>query len=270
MSSQALIASSRMYNVSEQVRPLWDSFFRYISAAAEVPLKIVEHRPPAPLADLWQRSNLGAAFICGYPLATWQRADRPVILAAPVADAPWALGGTRYASHIIVAKGGRISDPAQLAAAIWGWTVRDSQSGYHAPRAYFAKTWPGHAPQQTVGPLLNPTGVIEALRDRRIEAGAIDTYAYRLLEIHDPAAIEGVEVIATSEPTPCPVLAVSATVAPVLVARLRDTLLQAHENVKGKAALAALSLLRFETADLADYAQLPRCASETDRRLAPW
>lgn len=273
MTRNPLIASSRMYNVSEGVRPLWDALFDWLGAQVGQPLAITAHAAPAPLSDLWERPDLGAVFICGYPLATWsdtQDTPRPQILAAPVADAPWAMAGPNYASHIIVAKDGPIRDPAQLAQAIWGWTVRDSQSGYHAPRAYFAQNWPGHPAPWTVGPLLNPTGVIEALRRGRIEVGAIDAYAYKLLEMHDPQLIEGVQIIATSAPTPCPVLACAADLPEPSVTALRAALLGAHDSPEGRACLAPLGLVRFAPVSLADYALLPQRAAATDQRLAPW
>ncbi|AGT08926.1 phosphate/phosphite/phosphonate ABC transporter substrate-binding protein [Paracoccus aminophilus] len=270
MERRPLIASSRMYNVSEGVRPLWDALFDWLGAQARVPLTIVAHAAPAPLSDLWERPDLGAVFICGYPLAKWQGPARPEILAAPVADAPWAMEGPNYASHIIVAKDGPISDPGQLASAIWGWTVRDSQSGYHAPRAFYAAHWPDHPTPWTVGPLLNPTGVIEALRRGRIEVGAIDAYAYKLLELHEPEMLAGVEVIATSAPTPCPVLACAEAIPAPVSQALREALLHVHDTPEGRALLAPLGLRRFAPADLADYALLPRRATETDQRLAIW
>ena len=271
MNDAKLIACSRMYNVSAGVRARWDDLFAWLSAQAGVQLDIVAHASPAPLSELWERPDMGAVFMCGYPLSRWWDAERPTILAAPVAQASWAGGRPYYASHIVVAADGPIRSASGLAAATWGWTVRDSQSGYNAPRGFLAGLLSGKAPERrTVGPLLNPTGVVEALRSGRIEVGAIDAYAYELMAMHEPDTLAGLRIVATTEPTPCPPLVSSPGAPAEMVSALRQALLRAHDREDGRALLHQLGLARFDLPDVAAYGILAERAEAVDRRLAAW
>ncbi|MGO4174538.1 phosphate/phosphite/phosphonate ABC transporter substrate-binding protein [Bosea sp. TAF32] len=271
MSDAKLIACSRMYNVSAGVRVRWDDLFAWLSQEAGVALDIVAHASPAPLAELWERRDMGAVFMCGFPLSRWCEAQRPTILAAPVAEAPWAGGRPYYASHIVVTEDGPIRSAAQLGTATWGWTVRDSQSGYHAPRGLLADLLQGKLlGRSPVGPLLNPSGVVEALRCGRIEAGPIDAYAYELLAMHQPDALAGLRIVATTEPTPCPPLVSSPGVPAEMLSTLRQALLRAHECEDGRGLLRQLGLARFAHPDVADYRILAERADAVDRRLAAW
>ncbi|WP_343070096.1 phosphate/phosphite/phosphonate ABC transporter substrate-binding protein [Aminobacter carboxidus] len=271
MSVTKFIACSRMYNVSAGARARWDDLFAWLSGQAGVALDIIAYASPAPLPELWKRPDMGVVFMCGYPLSRWCDAGRPTILAAPVAAASWAGGRPYYASHIVVAADGPIKSASDLTAAIWGWTVRDSQSGYHAPRRHLDELLAGNAPEQSpVGPLLNPTGVLEALRSGRIDVGAIDAYAYELLALHEPDAVAGLQILATTKPTPCPPLVTSPYAPAEMVSALRQALLRTHESQDGRALLHQLGLVRFALPDLADYRILAERADAVDQRLAVW
>jgi ABC-type phosphate/phosphonate transport system substrate-binding protein len=271
MNDTPLIACSRMYNVSPAIRARWDDLFTWASDQAGVALEIIAHAVPAPLPELWARPDMGAVFMCGYPFSRLPEDERPVILAAPVCKASWSGDRPRYASHIVVTANGPSCSSMDIDKAVWGWTVRDSQSGYHAPRAFLA----GHsrenpAVMRTVGPLVNPTGILEALHAGRIDVGAIDAYAYELLSLHEPTILTGLKIIATTEPMPCPML-VAARAAPARqVSALREALLQAHESAGGRAVLDPLALARFELPDAEDYRVLPELADATNLRIPQW
>lgn len=269
MTAPALVACSRMYNGSPRIRALWDTLFGRLAEQAGLRLDILAHGAPAPLSELWQRDDLGAVFMCGYPWSRLPAGERPVMLAAPVASAAWAAGRPLYASHIAVAADGPVRSVEDLASVVWGWTVRDSQSGYNAPRAFLAGLLPADAPRPpAIGPLLNPSGVIAALRDGRIAVGAIDAYAHLLLARHEPETIAGLRIVATTEPGPCPPLVASRAAPAAAVSALRQALTGMHESQAGRALLGRLGLERFAPASEADYHDLPRRAAETDRRLA--
>lgn len=263
----ALVACSRMYNVGPKVRGLWDGLFAWLSEESGIRLEIIAHAAPAPLSELWARPDLGAAFMCGYPFSRLPADERPVTLAAPVSTARWADGRPLYASHIVAAKDATF-DPADLPALRWGWTVRDSQSGYHAPRSFLAGLpRPGTA-VKTVGPLLNPNGVVDAIAAGRIDIGAIDAYAWQLLEMHEPEALAPLRIIATTQATPVPLLVASRRQPAELVFALRQALLQAHRSAQGQSILASLGLSHFAAPDVAAYDSLPKRAQDSDRLLA--
>jgi ABC-type phosphate/phosphonate transport system substrate-binding protein len=272
MTSANLIACSRMYNLTPQIRDLWDEFFRWLSRSSGIGLDIVEHAAPAPLSVLWERPDMGAVFMCGFPFSQLFSETRPAILAVPVVRAAWAGGRPDYASHIVVAANGPLEKAADLSIARWGWTVRDSQSGYHAARAFLAGILGEGAPRpRAVGSLLNPSGIIAALYDGRIDAGAIDAYSYALLSMHAPDRIAGLRIIATTRPVPFPPLVASRAAPEDTIRALREALTEAHRSETGRRVLAPLVIERFERREAADYQCLQRQAAETDRVLAsPW
>ncbi|MGO4124949.1 phosphate/phosphite/phosphonate ABC transporter substrate-binding protein [Inquilinus sp. YAF38] len=263
----ALVACSRMYNVGPKVRGLWDGLFAWLSEESGIRLEVIAHAAPAPLSELWARPDLGVAFMCGYPFSCLPANERPVALAAPVSTAPWADGRPLYASHIVAAQDTAF-DPADLPALRWGWTVRDSQSGYHAPRAFLASLPRPKSPVTAIGPLLNPNGVVDAVAAGRIDVGAIDAYAWQLLEMHQPEVLAPLRIIATTQATPVPLLVASRRQPAEVVAALRDTLLRAHHSAQGRSILASLGLARFAAPDVAAYDSLPQRAQEADRLLA--
>ncbi|WP_342234823.1 phosphate/phosphite/phosphonate ABC transporter substrate-binding protein [Inquilinus sp. OTU3971] len=263
----ALVACSRMYNVGPKVRGLWDGLFAWLSEESGIRLEVIAHAAPAPLSELWARPDLGAAFMCGYPFSQLPADERPVALAAPVSTAPWAGGWPAYASHIVAARHA-VFDPADLPSLRWGWTVRDSQSGYHAPRGFLAGLPRPRTPVTTVGPLLNPNGVVDAIATGRIDVGAIDAYAWQLLEMHEPEVLAPLRIIATTPATPIPLLVASRRQPAETVSALRQALLRAHRSAQGQSILASLGLSRFAAPDVAAYDSLPKRAQESDRLLA--
>ncbi|PDS78456.1 PhnD/SsuA/transferrin family substrate-binding protein [Rhizobium sp. L43] len=262
------IACSRMYNLSPRIRGLWDALFALVGARSGVELEIIAHAAPAPLSELWARPDMGAVFMCGYPFSRMSEGARPAVLAAPVSSEAWSLDQPLYASHILVASTGPVKAVADLAAARWGWTVRDSQSGYHAARSFLAGRFADKMKQSaTVGPLLNPSGIVAALRDGRIDVGAIDAYAFQLLQMHEPDAIDGLRILATTDPLPAPLLVAAQTLPSNIAAALQRNLATLHETPEGAAVLDRLGLRRFSAVAPSAYDVLPLRADDADRRL---
>lgn len=260
------IACSRMYNLSPNISGLWDRLFDWLSSQSGIDLEVIPHAAPAPLSALWARPDMGAVFMCGFPFSRLEASERPVPLAAPVSTADWANGQPVYASHIVAAHDRSLAE-AELSTLRWGWTVRDSQSGYNAPREFVAALENGRLVGETVGPLLNPRGVVEAIRTDTIDVGAIDAYAYQLLEMHEPEMIAPLRVVATTRPAPFPLLVAARQQSPEIIAALQTALLGAHKHQEGRAILRSLGLAAFAEPDIAAYDQLPARARAVDEAL---
>ncbi|GAC1045855.1 PhnD/SsuA/transferrin family substrate-binding protein [Rhizobium sp. No.120] len=258
-----------MYNLSPGISALWDQLFHWLADRSGVELEVIAHAAPAPLSELWARPDMGAVFMCGFPFSQLSPMERPQPLAAPVSLADWANGQPVYASHIVAARDKQLTE-ADLAGARWGWTVWDSQSGYNAPREFFAMLPNRPSAAQTVGSLLNPRGVIDAIRSGAVDVGAIDAYAYQLLALHEPDMIAPLRIIATTKPAPFPLLVASRQQSPNVVNALRTNLLAAHRDPEGSNILASLGLSAFAEPDIAAYDQLPIRARAIDAALGTW
>jgi ABC-type phosphate/phosphonate transport system substrate-binding protein len=258
-----------MYNLSPKISGLWGGFFHWLADRSGVELEVIAHAAPAPLSELWARPDMGAVFMCGFPFSRLSPAERPQPVAAPISLADWANRQPVYASHIVAARDKPLME-ADLATARWGWTVRDSQSGYNAPREFFATLADRPTAAQIVGPLLNPRGVVDAIRSGAIDVGAIDAYAFQLMAMHEPDMIAPLRIVATTKPAPFPLLVASRQQSPELVDALRAALLRAHRDPQGSDILKSLGLAAFAEADVAAYDQLPARARAIDAALGTW
>ena len=77
-----MIASARMYSWSPSLAAAWHRLLEWVASGAGVAMKVMDQADPTSLDELWQRPDLGCAFMCGYPWAL--RESRPHLLAAPV------------------------------------------------------------------------------------------------------------------------------------------------------------------------------------------
>lgn len=267
--SVALVANARMYAVDEHVAALWSRLFAWLADTARVPLAVIAHQAPRPLAALWRRADLGCAFICGYPWTTWDdpAIARPRLLAAPVPS------GTRYArravycTDIVVRADSHRASIDALRGARFAYTVEHSQSGYQAPRQYIAE----HAMRDggrmfadVVGPLHTPRAVVAAVLAGRADAGPLDSWWHDLLAHHEPATAARLRTIASTPMTPIPPLVTAADVPEATRAQLTAAL----ERVGGEASLtdvrAELLLDGFARVTADDYATLAASARRVD------
>lgn len=264
-----LVANARMYAVNAAVAARWRELFAWVAARARIALQAIEHRAPAPLEALWQRNDLGAAAICGYPLASWE-ADlhpRPVPTAAPV---PWpaAFGGRAvYWTDIVVLADAPFEDSDDLGGKRFGFTVENSQSGYQAPRRYFAEralARGGSFFSSVIGPLVTPRRVVDSILDGTIDAGPLDAYWHALLRRFEPDTAERLRVVTTTPPTPIPCFAAAAAVPEPMRERLAEAFVDAGAAPELDAARNALLLAGFERIEARAYDVLTAQAREAD------
>ena len=264
-----LIANARMYAVNAAVEARWREIFGWIAQRSEVPLEVIEHAPPAPLEALWRRADLGAAAMCGYPLATWARGHDPppvpIVAPAPL-PAPFA-GRPVYWTDIVARVDSRFECDDDLAGARFGWTVEDSQSGYQAPRRHFAAralARGGRFFGSVHGPLVTPRGVVDSILEGSIDAGPLDAYWHALLRRHEPATAERLRVIARTEETPIPCFVAASAAGGALRERLGQAFVDAGEAEALGNARSDLALAGFERVDAGAYRILASQAQEVD------
>jgi ABC-type phosphate/phosphonate transport system substrate-binding protein len=264
----ALGANARMYAVNAQVAALWERLFAWIAEDADVPLAIVEHPAPQPLPSLWRRSDLGCAFICGYPLGTWEDADdRPRILAVPLPSPARYDGRPVYCTDIVVRRDSPHTDVDSLRGARFGYTVEHSQSGWHAPRAHLATRalaaggrWLG----EVVGPLVTPRAVIDAVLAGRVDAGPLDSWWHDLLRTHEPAVAATLRTVGSTPMTPIPPLVCAAATPHAQRERLAASLARAGIDPALRDLRDALLLRGFVRLAADDYRTLGREARRID------
>lgn len=257
-----LIANARMYAVDAATAANWTALFARIAAMAGVPLAVIPHAAPAPLEHLWRCGDLGLAFICGYPFARGGFPVQPVAAPVPASGD----GRPLYASHLVVRTDSDIATLADSFGRRLGWTVAHSQSGFNALRTHLLPHWQarGALYAGSIGPLLTPRRVIDALLAEEIDLGPLDSYFCDLLLAAEPHTAAQLRIVETTAPRPMPLLVASDGVGEALVARLRAALLEAAQDDEACAILARLRLSGFAAVEPQSYRVLVEEAAAAD------
>ena len=255
-----MIANFRMYEVAPGAARAWRALFTRVFADTGLNVSIVEHRPPAPLAELYTRDDLACAFMCGWPFV---RSGRMQAIAAPVPSPARYEHQARYCSEFLVREASGWAKLEDAFGHRFGWTAADSQSGFNAPRAHLARyVTPQRASlfSEIRGPLGTPGAALEALRRSEIDLIALDSFWLDLCRRHEPSKLEGIFCIATTDWTPNPLLVAAEQVPVSIVERLGGALVRLHEIPAYSALLADVLVERFVMPDVGSYARLEEMA----------
>jgi ABC-type phosphate/phosphonate transport system substrate-binding protein len=214
--------NARMYAVTPEVEAGWRALLNHITSEAGVALRYMRYPAPRPLEDLWSRSDLGCALMCGYPIAL---KFAPVIpIAAPIPRAEWAAGRAVYRSDLIVRQDAPYRTLADTFGTRAGWTVQHSQSGFNAFRHHLLAYRTPERPTlygAMTGNLVTARNILDSVREGRIDVGPLDAYWHLLIARHAPHLTAGIRVLTSTELAPIPAFVASAATAAEEVARLR-------------------------------------------------
>ncbi len=267
-----LITSTRMYDVAPAARAAWHALLQAAQARAGLRVGVIEHAWPTPIGELWERPGLCGAFMCGWPFISAVQSGRAfTALAAVVPDWPAYEGLPRYRSEFLVRADCGWTGLADAAGSRYGWMVRDSQSGWNAPRAVLAglASPGGTLFAASKGPYGNPRGLLRALAEDEIDLTAIDGWYLDLLREHDPAALAGLRTLAYTPWTPNPLLVAGPDVDPGHAQALSEALLSLHQDPRCAMLLRAAHVARLLPPDPAAYTMLSDMARAADVRGYP-
>jgi ABC-type phosphate/phosphonate transport system substrate-binding protein len=253
MPAAPLIASTRMYDAAPAARAAWHALLGEAHRRAGLQVTFIEHGWPTPIGDLWARHGLCGTFMCGWPYAQARRAGQAYIpVAAVVPDWPAYDGRARYRTQFLAREDASWMRLEDALGSRYGWMVRDSQSGWNAPRrmlAGWATQHGGRLFRESKGPYGNPRGLLRALREQEIDLTAVDGWYLDLLRAHDPAARDGIRTLAWTDWTPNPLLISGPDVDPDVSARLSQVLLAMHQEPGLADALRQAHVARFITVE---------------------
>jgi ABC-type phosphate/phosphonate transport system substrate-binding protein len=258
-----------MYSVESTTATLWRALFDWAGTDAGIALEVIDHRPPATLRDLWRRADLACALICGYPWATWNDPStaRPYPLAVPLIATLRQKPVPSYCTDIVVRAESHLKTVDDLRGCRFAYTAIDSQSGYQAPRRFFAERAQragGRWFASTVGPLITPRRVVEALLNNEADAGPLDSYWHALLCVHEPGTAAQLRVITSTPMTAMPLLVCSAGISVEVRQSLAQSLAAFAHAAEMYSVRKGLLLAGFTTPDPVAYAELVKSAAESD------
>jgi ABC-type phosphate/phosphonate transport system substrate-binding protein len=246
-----LIANARMYSVSPSAAAAWRALLARVIEESGVAMDIIDHAYPATLNDLWARSDLGCALMCGWPFV--REGSVKTLLAAPVPAAAWAGGQPVYRSDFIVARDASFARLEDTFGHRFAFNTEESHSGYNAPRAHLAK-FAAHAPlfRELVGPLVTYQRVVAALADGAAEVAAIDSLSLEMIRRHAPELAAKVRVIDATATSPIPAF-VASGLGVEEAARVRAALLRLNASESGRRLLSDVCLTGFVEVDPERY-----------------
>jgi ABC-type phosphate/phosphonate transport system substrate-binding protein len=259
-----MFANARMYAINPAVAAAWRALLEWVASRAGVAFDVIDYPAPAPLPTLWARPDAACMFMCGYPLS--QAQPQPRVLAAPV-PSPRRYGGKPvYWTDIIARVDSPITRLEDTFGRNFAYTTEDSQSGYQAPRRLFAP-YAHLAPlfAATVGPLVTPRRIVEAIIDGDADAGPLDSYFHDLLRLHEPDLARRLRVIARSPATPIPPLVAAPGIQAGDAERIVDALIAVGESAVLEPIRTSLQLQGFARVSADDYLVLRMDAQEADR-----
>jgi ABC-type phosphate/phosphonate transport system substrate-binding protein len=255
----AYVANARMYSANPGTASAWKDLFAWLADASGVDLQAIDHAFPAPLAALWARPDLGAAFMCGFPYKLSAHPPKPV--AAPLPLKGPIIGKPLYATRLAVKADSGFQSLEDTFGGRLGYTVADSHSGYNALRHHLLPYWKrrgGNLYRESIGPLTTPRRVIEAILVGEIDVGPLDSYALDLMQRHDPVLAAQIRVVATTDVAPIPFLIAGRDCPDDVVLSLQAALLKFGDADLGD----RLCLKGFAPVAVADYDLMLRWDAE--------
>jgi ABC-type phosphate/phosphonate transport system substrate-binding protein len=254
-------ASARMYAVSTAAAESWRALFLQLARRARMPLTVIEHPAPAPIAELWARSDKAAVFMCGLPYS--RATPQPHLIAAPVPEAPEFHGQPLYWSEFVVAVQSAHRSLHDTFGGRIAFTSPESQSGFAAPLRHLREASDGTPLyREVIAPQITPQGAVAAVAEGRADIAAVDAYSLQLLRRFVPELAAQVRVVARTEPRPIPPLVGSQPSE-----ALTGAFLAAHQDPALHSLLADLRLSRFVQPEAGSYRQLEQ---ELEATLAHW
>ena len=250
------IANARMYAVAPEAEDAWRALLAHICAAAEVDLDYVPYPAPQPMEALWARDDLGAVFMCGYPIAMRLAEVEPI--AAPIPATPWADGRPLYRTDLIVRAESRYTSLADTFGGKLGWTVSHSHSGFNALRHHLLRYRRPARPRlyrEVVGDLVTARRVLDAVTAGEIDVGPLDAYWHHLIGRYRPDLVERVRVIESTDTAPIPAFVAAPELGRDAMDRLKASFVAARDAAWFAPLGEALALEGFADVGRADYAE---------------
>jgi ABC-type phosphate/phosphonate transport system substrate-binding protein len=247
-------ANARMYSVDPVAASAWNELFEWLAQESGVDLRVTEHGFPAPLGELWSRSDLGCAFMCGFPHRLAKHPPRPV--AAPVPLGAPLPGRPVYATRLVVRADSAFRSLQETFGGRLGYTSADSHSGYNALRHHllpYRLQRGANLYRESIGPFDTPRRVIEALLADQIDIGPLDSFALDLMLRHDPGLARQIRIVATTDTAPIPFLVASEGCPDEVVVALQAALLKFGDASACAGLRDRLCLQGFTPAVIEDY-----------------
>ena len=206
-------------------------------------------------------------FVCSLPLVTHEREGvaAAVPVAAPVLVGERYGGRPIYFSDVIVHRDASARTFQDLRGASWAYNEPMSQSGYGVTRHHLLSL--GETDGffgEVIAAGFHQTA-IAMVRDRSVDASAIDSHVLELAMQDDPSLAHDIRVIDTLGPSTIQPIAVTKRFHPELREAIRSALTSLHRRPGMGDVLARARIDRVAAVGLEDYDDVRRMLDDCER-----
>jgi ABC-type phosphate/phosphonate transport system substrate-binding protein len=270
-SAPPLLVNARMYSVSPVTAEAWSSLLQWVLRQARLPWSVIDYPAPKSLGELWARPDLGCTLMCGLPYALSRK--RAIPLAAPIVRAGRYRGRPIYFTDIVVRASSPFTTLEDTFGGRVGYTTKESQSGYVALREHLLPYRQARGSAlfaEVIGPLISPRGVVNALLERRIDVGPLDSYAHDLIRHVEPELGARLRTVEVTRPAPIPLFVATAPLTQEQVRDLRAAFLQVAHADELRSVRDTLLLEDFVVPNDDEYRILHERSARSDAYPDEW
>ena len=224
-------------------------FLDYIEERLGIKVDFVAREDYAEINDMIRKGDLEAAFVCSGPYVDGHREFGMELLVAPQ-----AYGETVYYSYIIVAKKSSLNSFEDLRGKSFAFADPLSNTGKLVPTYMLARM---HETPDTFFSNYVFTNAhdksIKAVAQGVIDGAAVDSLIWEYANRTNPEFTSKTRIVRKSPPYAIPPLVVSRNLEPQIKDKLRQILLNAHNDGRGKEILGKMMIDKFVMIDDSAY-----------------
>jgi len=230
----------------------------YIGEKLGKPVEFIDKEAYAEINDLLKSGHLDAAFVCSGPYV-----DGHDTFGLELLVAPQAYGKTVYYSYIIVPIDSPVKSFEELRGKVFAFSDPLSNTGKLVPTYMLAKM--GETPDSFFSKYIythKHDKSIERVAQKLVDGAAVDSLIWEYANRINPEFTSKTKIIKKSPPYGIPPVAVPPGLDPELKEKIKNVLLKAHEDEKGKQILKHMMIDKFVVID--------DSAFDTIREMKKW
>jgi phosphonate transport system substrate-binding protein len=230
-----------------------NSFFvDYLGGKLHIPVKIVFAPLYSDMSRMLKNEEVDIAYVCGAPYVLDHDSFGLELLATPAPAI--SMGAPVYRSYIIVRKDSPYRSLSDLKGKRYAFSDPLSNSGKLVPTYLLAKE--GYKVEEYFHSYFytySHSNSIEAVAMNLADAASVDSYVWESHQSIDPIYSKETKVIHQSPEYPFTPFVVRKSLDPGIKAKVRQILIEMHQDPRGKKILDEMFIQRFVILEDKDY-----------------
>ena len=243
------IGVAAMISPKETVR-YYKQLIDYVGSKLGSPVEMVQKESYDEMDGMLERGDVQVAFVCSGPYV-----KDHAKFGAELLVAPQSYGKPFYNAYIIVHKDSPIKDMAGLKGKKFAFTDPKSNTGKIVPTYMVGKEF-NMTPEKFFGEVIYTRShdrSVEAVAKKMVDGASIDSLIYDYTVKKNPIYTSETKIIRKSPSYGIPPLVVKKGMDPALKNKLKNILLNMHNDPEGKAILDGIMVDKFIVPKDSDY-----------------